>query len=797
MKRKVMKRGLSALLALLMCFTTFLSMGTTVFAATEVDAYMVDFPRDGDANYSSTTWGHPGVSLMSGWSFTQFNRTTIHCLNSYTGQVAYCIEPGVGQYSGDTLSGRDESYWENYPASNNVTISPDTVKVLLGRIMQYGYHGNVSTSWRSQNASDAACLSHALATQLLVWEVVVGERDASFNKVNPAAYGKSAVWEYIGPSHPLRSQIQSYYSSMVTSVQNHTRVPSFCARSYGSASTYELKWNGTNYTTTLTDTNGVLSNFSFSSSTPSVSFSRSGNQLTITANTAIVGDIRVSAAKNNGVRSGVVTWTDGRAGTSGIQDMITYGENVSDPVSAYMILEMEAVGTMRLVKTSEDGVVSGIPFTISGNGITRKVTTGVDGTIDVTDLIAGTYTVTEADIDRYTPQSSQQVTIVGGQTSTVTFSNVLKHGSLEVVKSSEDNFVEGAKFHLYGTSLSGLPVDEYAVTDANGVARFGNVLISGSTPYTIEEVETAIRYVIPDAQTVSIQWNEVAERSFVNILKKFTVTVTKTDSETGEPQGDSSLANARYGIYKSGELIDVYHTDANGQFTSREYICDTDWTVQEIEPSEGYLLDTTVHSVGADPALYTIEHNTTSNAVTEDVIKGNIRLIKHIDAQDEDVEIVPSEPEETPAPEPEPPVVEADPELEPENSQEPVVDEAPKPEASADSSEETAPVDGDGEPIPETFAVATQTDLPDEQNAASDPELEDPVETPQPEPDMDESTETPQPEPDVNESVEPPSLSRKQIKTWSRRRFLSRTSRLPATRASSSSPRRAPDSRFT
>lgn len=93
---------------------------------------------------------------------------------------------------------------------------------------------------------------------------------------------------------------------------------------------------------------------------------------------------------------------------------------------------------------------------------------------------------------------------------------------------------------------------------------------------------------------------------------------------------------------------------------------------------------------------------------------------------------------------------------------------APKPEASADSSEETAPVDGDGEPIPETFAVATQTDLPDEQNAASDPELEDPVETPQPEPDMDESTETPQPEPDVNESVEPPSLSRKQIKTWSR-----------------------------
>ena len=103
------------------------------------------------------------------------------------------------------------------------------------------------------------------------------------------------------------------------------------------------------------------------------------------------------------------------------------------------------------------------------------------------------------------------------------------------------------------------------------------------------------------------------------------------------------MAGAKYGIYKGGELKDVYYTDENGQFTTKEYICDTDWTVQEIEPSEGYLLDTTVHPVGADPALYVIEHNTTSNDVTEDVIKGNIRLIKHIDAEDEDVETVPEE----------------------------------------------------------------------------------------------------------------------------------------------------------
>lgn len=351
-------------------------------------------------------------------------------------KVSYCIEPGIGQNAGDTLSHKDETFWENYPSHLNPTISPDTIKVLLGRIMQYGYQGNVSTSWRSQNASDAAALSYAIATQLLVWETVVGERDASFNKVYPSGYGKSAVWSYIRDEHPLRSQIRSYYNSMAASVQSHAEIPSFCARSIGSARSYELKYDGTRYTVTLTDTNGVLSNFSFSSSEPGISFSRSGNRLTITSDTPIAGDIRVSASKTNGVRSGVVVWTDGNKG-AGIQDVVTYGENVSDPVSAYLRLEMEALGTMHLVKTSEDGVVANISFTISGNGITKTVTTGRDGTIDVSELMAGTYTVTEADIERYTPQTSQQVTIVGGQTSTVTFNNVLKRGALEVTKTSE------------------------------------------------------------------------------------------------------------------------------------------------------------------------------------------------------------------------------------------------------------------------------------------------------------------------------------------------------------------------
>lgn len=137
MKRKTLKKALSAFLSLLMCMMTLLSISTPVFAATTVDAYMVDFPRDGDSNYSATAWGHSATSLMGGWRFLNSKYTTVHSIGTYNGQVSYCIEPGIGQNAGDTLSHKDETFWENYPSHLNPTISPDTIKVLLGRIMQY------------------------------------------------------------------------------------------------------------------------------------------------------------------------------------------------------------------------------------------------------------------------------------------------------------------------------------------------------------------------------------------------------------------------------------------------------------------------------------------------------------------------------------------------------------------------------------------------------------------------------------------------------------------------------------
>lgn len=609
MKTHFFKRGIAGLLSLVMCLSAFIGLGTTTaFAAGEqAEVYLISFPRSGDANLDySGTWGHSNLHYMNGWYSGESKYTTIRAMHSYDGNICYCIEPGTPQDTGDRYTSKDETFWDNLPSDFNSTISPYDMKLFIGRIMQYGYTGPISTSWRSQNASDAETLAQAMATQVLIWETVVGERDEDFNHISPGSY--DAVKSVVSTAHPLYSQFISYYNSIEASVQRHSAIPSFMAKTPGKAQNVELAWNGTNYTATLTDSNNVLSNYSFSANEDGISFSVSGNKLVITAATAPSDSVRITASKSGATRRGIITWTDGRyAPGSGIQDVISYAQEVNDPVQAFLNLKV-SYGSAKIIKTSEDGKVDNLTFIVTGNGVNQTVKTNAKGEIQIDNLMPGVYTVTEMDYDKYEPQESRRVTVVSGQVSTVTFNNKLKRGDLQIIKSSEDNLNEGVTFHLYGTSLSGIAVDEYAVTDKNGVATFKDVLTSGAAPYTVEEVDTAVRYVIPEAQSAPINWNEVTNRSFTNILKKFTVTVTKSDAETGTAQGDASLAGAVYGIYKGETLVDTYTTDQNGQFVSKEYICDSDWTVREITPSEGYLLDSTVHRVGAEPQLYTVEH---------------------------------------------------------------------------------------------------------------------------------------------------------------------------------------------
>ena len=634
--KNIMKKGMSGLLAVVMCLTTFIGIGATpVFAASETsESYSVGFPRDGDAVqvYDEDVWGHSAKKYMNGWYTDASTMTTIHCMDSYDGKVVYCIEPGITRTMGESFSGYGEDFWKNYPSDLNDTIEPDDIKVLLGRIMQYGYQGNLSTSWKSQNASDADKLAHAYATQILVWETIVGERDANFKHVSTGGF--DTVKSCVSKNHPLYSKINSYYDSIVTSVQNHTKIPSFMNKSASKAQTVELEWNGKEYSASLTDTNGVLSKFNFTADVTGMKFSTSGNTLTITTDTAPSDAVKITVSRSQ-QRTGIIVWSDGNIG-GGKQDTITYTASVSDPVKAYVNLKV-SYGSAKIIKTSEDGKVDGISFTIKGEGINETVKTNSKGEITVDNLKPGTYTVTEQGYDKYEPQETRRVTVLAGQTATVSFNNVLRRGDLVVTKTSEDGLVEGVKFHLFGTSLSGIEVNEFAVTGKDGKAKFNDVLIG--TGYTLEEVDTAIRYVVPANQKAAIEWNKITEKSVTNVLKKFNVTVTKSDKEAGTAQGDASLAGAKYGIYKGDQLVDTYVTDENGQFTTAYYVCGNDWSIKEIEPSEGYLLDGTSYHVGAEAENYKVEKNAApAVGVTETVIKGNISIIKHTDNGETQIE---------------------------------------------------------------------------------------------------------------------------------------------------------------
>lgn len=302
---------------------------------------------------------------------------------------------------------------------------------------------------------------------------------------------------------------------------------------------------------TVTDTNKVLSDypaFIKNGSGWSITHSKNSNSLTIKVDKSCTAS---SFKLANGEY-----YKDGTGDDDELLLYYPYGSEAYqkliysayyDPVSMAFSGSITPLGDMKLVKTSEDGVVVGINFTVTGaNGFSKTVTTNANGEIDISDLVPGTYTITEENIDRYVPNQSQTITVSSNKTSSV---------------------------------------------------------------------------------------------SFYNILKKFRVTVTKQDYEKGHAQGDAKLSGAVYGLYKGDTLIAQYTTDSNGSFTTDYFVCGTDWTVREISPSEGYLLNDTVYRVGADPRDYNIEYNTSPDmTVMEQVIKGKISIIKHTDDGETQIE---------------------------------------------------------------------------------------------------------------------------------------------------------------
>ena len=302
-------------------------------------------------------------------------------------------------------------------------------------------------------------------------------------------------------------------------------------------------------------------------------------------------------------------------------------------------------GNIIINKTAEDGIIGQrefrVTWTQNGKSHSKTAKTNSSGiaefkglnVYDLTSKKAISYTISEINVDtRYETPKAKNVKLTDGDvdlTVNVKFNNELKTGSIKINKQSEDNQNGGREFTVTGNGKT------YNIkTGSDGVAILSDIPVYDSNNqkivYTISEKNVPIKYVVPASQTVTLTADETTSVTFENVLKKFTLEVTKKDSEKAEKQGDASLAGAVYGVFKDSVLIDEYTTDENGYFKTKEYVCGN-YTVQEISPSEGYLLDKTVYSVGAEAENYSIEHNPISMTVTEDVLKGKISIIKHSD----------------------------------------------------------------------------------------------------------------------------------------------------------------------
>lgn len=305
--------------------------------------------------------------------------------------------------------------------------------------------------------------------------------------------------------------------------------------------------------------------------------------------------------------------------------------------------------------------LSGAEFTVydlDGEEIAVIGPTDKNGYAKSGEIIYGDYIVKETKIPvNYQPDGDAQWKVTIDDNSpliTLDIANLRQFGTVKVRKTAEDGLVEGLTFRLTGTSEYGEDVDMTAVTNAAGTATFERVPIG--TDYTLSEEDTPDRYVIPEAQNISVEWNKVTERQFDNVLKKWRADVLKVDDSLrsngthgtpkmlsldsddivaqlgypyGETQGDATLAGAVYGVYRYDELVDTYVTDKNGYFLTDYYPCGEGWNIREITPSEGYLLDETVYWLDVMPGQYTLEKNTEDLDVYEDIIFGSLYLIKH------------------------------------------------------------------------------------------------------------------------------------------------------------------------
>lgn len=197
-------------------------------------------------------------------------------------------------------------------------------------------------------------------------------------------------------------------------------------------------------------------------------------------------------------------------------------------------------GYLKVIKTSDSKNLKGFEFEIIGKTwdnkeIKKTYTTDENGLI-AEKLPTGTYTIKEINAPNYFIQTQEAVLELtpydtSDEPYTINIYNEYKRGSLKVIKSADDNFVENIKFNLSGTADCGEKVNITVTTNAEGCAEFNDVPIG---TYNFSELTKEDRYVTVLDMEQTIEWNKVISVAVNNKLKTGEIQTTAHDAETGE-----------------------------------------------------------------------------------------------------------------------------------------------------------------------------------------------------------------------------------------------------------------------
>lgn len=475
-----------------------------------------------------------------GWHFARYGGV------AYPDEPLYCIEPwrsygastsGNSVDRGVTLDGSGST------AGSNVWYAmPEDYREAIGLILLYSdrmWDHSVSVTTTKKDSNPNVPLR--IATQFLIYEIVCGLRDpATFksNSVNVCGTSGDIFYNAGEASVPY---FAPKYNALVDAIQAAKKIPSFTGASVSSAPTITL----TGEETSVTDSNGVLSNFSFTDGN-GAKFYKSGNTLYITQ-TGDISESTVYKAARNLPSASDSTYRIWYMSGSSYQTTVSLDTASAGSLNAYFKLKAAPrPGSIRLTKTTEDGKnLSGWKFGIYSDAACTKLvsgphTTDSGGKISAASLSAGTYYVKElghtdsaiGEMYYCSGANPQKVTVTAGAAATVSFTNKRNTGGVKIIKTMQDGgSTAGWKFEVYDSN--------HKLVGSYTTASDGTILTDYLLPgtYTVKEIipeDSPYTCDAPNPKTVTISAGQTAEVTFTNRMKPGEIRIQKTDTH-GEP----------------------------------------------------------------------------------------------------------------------------------------------------------------------------------------------------------------------------------------------------------------------